>query len=50
MTDVDEGSGTYLVEIIESDLTWKPAPMPSPLVRKSKTVTNKGFKVEKEIK
>jgi hypothetical protein len=50
MTDVDEGSGTYLVEIIESDLEWKPAPMPNPLVRKSKTVTNKGFKVEKEIK
>ena len=50
MTDEDEGSGTYLVEIIEIDSKWKPAPKPSPLVRKSKTVTNKGFRVEKEIK
>ena len=50
MTNVDEGRGTYLVEIIEIDSKWKPAPMPSPSSQKSKIVTNKGFRIEKEIK
>jgi hypothetical protein len=50
MTDVDEGSGTYLVEIIEIDSKWKPTPKPSPASQRSRTVTNKGFKIEKVIK